>query len=256
MNTLVDHPRAPSLFRLALSEAGYEFLRHWRTPAMVIPTLAFPLVFYVLFAIVLPGQWRQYDKVEYLLATYGVFGIIGPALFTFGLGLATERENGWLEMRRVVPLPISIYFASRIVMSLLFAFLVVALLSLAGVVLGGARFDPGTWLLLLAVLLLGTLPFCALGLWIGAVARSQSAVAIVNLVYLPMAVLSGLWMPLFAFPKLMQELAVIWPAWHLSQMALGVVGQLEGVRYLLHAGVLVVMSVLFLSLAGRAMQRA
>ena len=137
-----------------------------------------------------------------------------------------------------------------------FGLAVVCLLSAAAIGLGGVRIAPEVWFKLVAVLLLGTAPFCALGLRIGTLVKGQAAVAIVNLVYLPMSVLSGLWMPLFAFPKFLQEMAVIWPAWHLSQMALGVVGQLEGVRYLLHAGVLVVMSVLFLALAARAMQRA
>ncbi len=59
-----------------------------------MPTLAFPLVFYVMFALVLPGQWGGYQKATYLLATYGVFGVIGPSLFGFGVGLAIERAAG------------------------------------------------------------------------------------------------------------------------------------------------------------------
>jgi ABC-2 type transport system permease protein len=71
----------------------------------------------------------------------------------------------------------------------------------------------------------------------------------VNLVYLPMSILSGLWIPLMVFPPIMQKLAVIWPAWHLAQMALGVIGQLHDVRYAAHAAVLLAMTTLFLSLA-------
>ena len=83
--------RAPSQLRIYLLEAGFEVLRMLRTPMFAIPSLAFPLVFYVLFALVLPGQWREYDKAIFMLATYGTFGVIGPALFGFGVGLAMER---------------------------------------------------------------------------------------------------------------------------------------------------------------------
>jgi len=79
MNTLAH--AAPSLWRIQALEAWFEFLRVLRTPAFAIPSLAFPVVFYVLFAILLPGQWGDYQKSAYLLATYGAFGVIGPALF-------------------------------------------------------------------------------------------------------------------------------------------------------------------------------
>lgn len=253
MNTLAH--AAPSLLRIHVLEAWFEFLRVLRTPAFAIPSLAFPVVFYVLFAILLPGQWGDYQKSAYLLATYGAFGVIGPALFGFGVGLAIERENGWLELKRVSPMPTFAYFLAKIFMSLVFGLAVLCLLSIAAIGFGGVRVDPLVWLKLVAVLLLGTAPFCALGLLIGTLVKGQAAVAIVNLVYLPMSVLSGLWMPLFAFPVLIQKLAVVWPAWHLAQMALGVIGQLQDVDFALHGAVLAGMTVALLALAAFRMRR-
>lgn len=46
MNAIVA--QSPSLVGIYLREAGYEFLRQLRTPAVAVPTLAFPLVFYIL----------------------------------------------------------------------------------------------------------------------------------------------------------------------------------------------------------------
>lgn len=249
MNSHAQTLTGPGLTGLYLREAGWEFLRQLRTPMVAVPTLAFPLVFYVLFGLVLPGKWGAYDKSAYLLATYGVFGVIGPALFGFGVGLAIERQSGWLELKRVSPMPIGAYFFSKIAMSLIFGLLVVVLLSIAAIGFGGVRIDPLVWLKLTGVLLIGTLPFCAIGLYIGSLVAGQAAVAVVNLIYLPMAVLSGLWMPLFAFPGVLQKLAVIWPAYHLAQLALGTIGQVEGVRLGLHAAVLLLTTLIFLSLA-------
>ena len=48
---------------------------------------------------------------------------------------------------------------------------------------------------------LGVLPFCAIGLFVGSLVSGQAAPAIVNLIYLPMAFLSGLWVPLQFLPK-------------------------------------------------------
>ncbi|MCG6118720.1 MAG: ABC transporter permease [Aquimonas sp.] len=240
---------ATQTLRLYLLEAWYELLRMARTPAFVIPTLAFPVVFYLLFAVLIPGQWGGFQKATYLFSTYGVFGVIGPALFGFGVGMAMERETGLLELKRVSPMPIAAYFAAKIAMSLIAALCVVLLLSAAAIGLGDVRMAFVDWALLLGALLLGALPFCALGLWIGSLVKGQAAVGIVNLVYLPMSVLSGLWMPLFVFPELVQKLAVVWPAWHLAQLALGISGQLEGVNAPLHSAVLIGFTVFFLALA-------
>jgi ABC-2 type transport system permease protein len=239
----------PSALRIHALEAWYEFLKTLRTPAFALPTLAFPVVFYLVFAVVVPGSWGNLQKAAYLFATYGAFGVIGPALFGFGVGLAMERQQGWLELKRVSPMPVSAYFVAKIAMSLAFALAVVLLLTAAAVGLGGVEIGIGQWLRLVGVLMLGTLPFCALGLLIGTLVKGQAAVAVVNLVYLPMALLSGLWLPLFVFPAVVQKLAMLWPAYHLGQMALGVVGQVADVRYGLHAGVLLAMTVLFLSAA-------
>lgn len=257
MNAKIDIQPMPTerVARIYLLEAWFELLKLLRTPMFAVPTLLFPLSFYVFFGLVLPGQWSGLEKSTYLLATYGVFGVIGPALFGFGVGLAMERENGLLELKRVSPMPTGAYFAAKIAMSLVFAASVVVLLTLAAVGFGDVRIAPTQWLLLLAVLLLGTLPFCAMGLWIGTLVKGQAAVAIVNLVYLPMSMLSGLWVPLMVFPELLQKLAVVWPAWHLGQMALGVVGQVHGVAYGWHAGVLLATTTLFLALATARLQR-
>lgn len=241
--------------RVYVWESYYELLKTWRQPEFVLPSLAFPVVFYAMFAIMLGGNWGGYQRATYLLATYSVFGVIGPALFGFGVGLAMDRQQGLLRLKRVSPMPISAYFVAKIAMSLVFGAVIFGLLSTVGVLFGDVSMKPGVWMGLLAVLLIGVLPFCALGLWIGSMANGQAAVAIVNLVYLPMAVLSGLWMPLFVFPQFLQDIAVIWPAWHLAQMALGVVGQIDGVPMLMHALVLVVMTALFLVLAALNMRR-
>lgn len=253
MNT-TTHPALaalgrPSALRIHLLESWFEFLKTLRTPAFALPTLLFPVVFYLVFAVVVPGSWGNLQKATYLFATYGAFGVIGPALFGFGVGLAMERQQGWLELKRVSPMPVSAYFVAKIAMSMAFALAVVLLLTAAAVGFGGVEIGVGQWLRLVGVLMLGTLPFCALGLLIGTLVKGQAAVAVVNLVYLPMALLSGLWLPLFVFPAVVQKIAMVWPAYHLGQMALGVVGQVGDVRYGLHAGVLLAMTVLFLSAA-------
>ena len=223
MNAIATSRSSPSMFAIYAREAGYEFLRTLRMPSFAVPTLAFPAVFYLLFAVVLAGK-DSAERSIYMLATYGVFGVIGPALFGFGVGMANEREMGWMTLKRAAPMPMGAYFAGKIAMSLLFGLLVMLVLSALAVFAGGVRMPVTTWLELLVTLMVGTLPFCALGLMIGSAVRAQAAVAFVNLVYMPMSVLSGLWMPITVFPQVLQKFAVVLPPYHLAKLALSIVG--------------------------------
>lgn len=256
MNTLPPAlAAAPSALRLHGLEAWYEFLRVLRTPAFALPTLCFPVAFYLVFGVLVPGDWGSVHKASYLMATYGAFGVMGPALFGFGVGLALDRKQGLLELKRVSPMPVSAYFLAKIAMCLAFALVVVALLAAAGTAFGGVSLPASAWARLLAVLMLGTLPFCAIGLFIGTLAKGEAAVAIVNLVYLPMSLLGGLWLPLRVFPEAVQSLAVAWPSWHLGQLALDAVGQARDVPVAGHALALVATAALFLVLAARRLRQ-
>ena len=129
----------------------------------------------------------------YVLATYGVFGVLGPALFGFGAGLANERDTGVLLLKQTTPMPAGAYLFAKVMAALIFGAVVVMALFLMAAHAAGVALYRWQWFALAGVLLAGVIPFCALGLAIGAWARGRSAIAVVNLVFLPMAMLSGLW---------------------------------------------------------------
>ena len=92
----IAQPSVASL-RCYYLEAKYECLRLLRTPSFVLPSLLFPPIFYLMFGVLLSGGRNGGDAARYLLASYGVFGIMGPALFGFGVAVALERERGFLD---------------------------------------------------------------------------------------------------------------------------------------------------------------
>lgn len=240
--------QATALLRLQAIETGHALLQVWRLPAFSVPTLIFPLMFYVLFGLLLPSKTGNAAPAHYLLATYGAFAVIGPALFGFGVGLALDEERGWLRLKRVSPMPMAVHFIARVLTSMVFALAVVLALSALAALAGGVRLEPWQWALLWATLTLGALPFCAMGLLVGSLVPARGAVAVVNLVYLPMSVLSGLWFPITLFPEAMQRFALVLPAFHLGDLALTIVG-LRDADVPLAVAVLVGSGALFLVLA-------
>ena len=201
-----------------LMEARYEFPRLLRAPSFAVPTLMFPPLFFLLFGLLL--NHGNAGAAHYLFATYSVFGVMAPSLFGFGVAVAIEREKGWLALKRVAPMPPGAYLLAKLVMAMLCAAIIYLMLAAMAYALGGVRLAPGQWLALGAVSVGGALPMCALGLIIGSRANASAAPAFVNLIYLPMSFLSGLWMPLSMLPHFLQQIAPLWPAWHLGQLAL------------------------------------
>ena len=237
-----------------LLEAKYEFLRVLRTPAFAVPTLLFPPMFYLLFGLIL--NRGSANAAHYLFATYSVFGVMGPGLFGFGVGVAIERERGWLALKRVAPMPAGAYLAAKMAMSALFALIIYLVLATMAFSLGGVRLDVTQWLLLGLIAVFGVLPFCALGLLIGSRVNASAAPAIVNFIYLPMAFLSGLWMPLSLLPGFFSQLAPLWPAYHLAQLALGAIGQSQNGAAANHVLAVGGFTVLCFSIARRWLARS
>lgn len=221
-------PRPPrrSLGRIYALEAKYETLKLLRIPAFAIPGVAFPWLFYCLFGIAFGGgrPAGATTVATYLLATYGAFGVIGIALFSFGVGVATERGQGWMLLKRATPMPPSAYFVAKMAMCMGFATVIVLGLFALGAGFGGVVLPTATWVGLFAVLVTGTLPFCALGLALGYLCGPNSAPGVINLLYLPISFASGLWFPVTMLPGWIQAMAPFLPPYHLGQIALATLG--------------------------------
>jgi ABC-2 type transport system permease protein len=144
------------------------------------------------------------------------------------VSVAVERGQGWLLVKRASPMPQGAYFAAKLLTTMLFAAVVVMLICALASEFGGVRLAPAAWLELTAALVFGSIPFAALGLAIGCVAGPNSAPAIVNLVYLPLSFLSGLWIPIEGLPPAIAHIAPFLPTYHLGQLALGTIGPGHG----------------------------
>jgi ABC-2 type transport system permease protein len=248
MNAIARDAVAYSPLRAYLLEARYEFLRLLRTPSFALPTLLFPALFYLLFGVLLNRSGSS-DAARYLLATYGVFGVMGAGLFGFGVTVALERKLGFLAYKRALPMPPGAYLFAKMTMAMAFSAMISLLLAGLAATAGGVSLAPGQWALLFAVHVVGVLPFCAIGLYIGTLVSGEGAVAVVNLLYLPMAFLSGLWLPLKMLPAWIANLAPLWPSYHHAQIALQAIDMGGGGRLAMHLAALLATTVLFSLLA-------
>jgi len=238
-------------------EARYEFLKQVRMPAYAIPSITFPVMFYLLFGVMFGGGRPAAGTTvaTYLLATYAAFGVIGAALFGFGVGVAIERGQGWMTLKRATPMPPFAYFFAKVVMAMTFGAIIILLLVGVGTALGGVRLPVSQLLALTVTLIAGAIPFCALGLAIGYFAGPNSSVAIVNLIFMPMAFASGLWIPVEMLPPVVRSISPFLPPYHLAQLALGTIGSGVGAPAWTHVVTLAGFTSLGLGFAGMGYRR-
>ena len=233
-------------------EARSELLRYLRNPGFLLPIVLFPNVFYLMFGVLL--NRGSGEAARYMLACYSSFGVMAPGLFGFGVSLALERDSGLLVLKRALPMPPGAYLLGKMLMAMCVAAVVGGLLLVLAWAAAGAPVTLAQGLRLLLVDVLGVLPFCALGLWVGTLMKGQGAPGLLNILYLPMAFLSGLWFPLQMMPAFLQQQAVLWPSYHLNALSLSAAGFDTGARWP-HVLVLAGFTLAFLWLAARRLRR-
>jgi ABC-2 type transport system permease protein len=238
-------------------ETKYEFLKYLRVRMYTASVLSFPIMFYVLFGLLL----NSHDAIggmrfpTYLIATYGTFGIMGASLFGTAAGLASDRGLGWLEVKRASPMPPFAYFWAKVITSMIFSAVIVLALFGLGVAFGGVRMPFLTFAKLFGSLVAGSLPFSAMGLALGYFTGPNSAPPTINLIYLPMSFCSGLWVPFMFLPKFIRHIALVLPPYHLSKLALGAVGAGGHDSSLTHWEVLIAFTMICLGVARIGFQR-
>ena len=149
----------------ALSYTRFELLRAFRNRRFFFFSLGFPLVLYLLIA----GPNGGEDDLGgsgiparlYFMVGLAAFGTMNGVVAA-GARIAAERSVGWTRQLRITPLRPSAYIATKLVTAYAFALLTLAVLYAAGIALG-VHMPLREWIEMTALLLLGLLPFAALG---------------------------------------------------------------------------------------------
>lgn len=226
--------RAPAL-PVYLKETKYEFLKLLRTRSFSLSVVAFPVMFYVLFGVMNKHVYDGNVSVaKVMLGGYACFGVIGAALFGIGVGLASERVMGWLELKRASPLPVMAYLFAKCMTAVAFGLVIVAILIVIGVEFAAVSLSPLEALKMFGVAALGSVSFASMGLLLGLLVPANAAPGVVNLIYLPMSFLSGLWIPVRFLPHMLQKIAPFFPTYHFAQLMLSVFGYRDGISLAAH----------------------
>lgn len=220
MTPLISHPTLTPRQHAASPyavEIRLELMRLLRSPAFALPMFVLPVALYLLFAFAVAGDMtaRDPDAARFMFAGFSLMAVTMAAVFATCPSIALERELGLLTLKRAQPAPPGAWLAAKLVAGLATGAIAYLPILVVTAFSGQAALSAGQFAAMSAVVVAGAIPFCALGLMVGALASGSAAPAYAHLLYLPGLYLSGVFFPL---PPSMHFQTAFWPQFHLNQL--------------------------------------
>jgi ABC-2 type transport system permease protein len=207
--------------RLFLHELRTQQLLFWRNREAAIFTFLLPIIFFLIFGSIYGDSTITKEHIRgapFLEAGMIGYGVASTAFAGLAITMVIRRESGVLKRIRATPLPPPTYLIA-VLASTFLVFLIQA-----GLIIGIGRvlFDvhvPTRIISLVVALMLGAACFAALGLGLTGIVRSaEGSSAIVNIVYLPMAIISGTFFTPKDFPSFLRAIADVLPLTYFTKL--------------------------------------
>jgi ABC-2 type transport system permease protein len=196
----------------------YELLRTFRNRRFLIFSLGFPLVIYYLIAApnrnVSDLSGSGLSAPLYLMVGLAAFGTMS-AMLSSGARIAGERAAGWNRQLRITPLTTRNYFRAKVLTGYVMALASLLLLYVAGATLG-VSMSPSLWVKMTALILVGLVPFAALGILLGHSLTVDSIGPVMGGLTALLSIFGGAWFPISS-TGMMHDIAVLLPSYWLVQ---------------------------------------
>ena len=202
----------------------YEIVRTFRNRRFFVFSIGFPLVLY--FVIAGPNRNEQdflgsgISAPLYYMIGLTAFGTMNTVLST-GTRIAGERAAGWNRQLRLTPLSTRAYFRTKVLVAYLLALITIAILYISGISLG-VHLTAGEWVRMTGLVLVGLVPFVALGVLMGHLLTTDSIGPAMGGTTALLALLGGVWFPISS--GTMHDIAESLPSYWLVQASHVAVG--------------------------------
>jgi len=203
------------------SYLSLELRRSLRDRRYLLLVVGWPVAAYLLFSTVFgsaaDGSQGLSASVEIMVAM-AAFGAMGGVLMASGPRLAIDRQVGWLRQLRLTPLSPARILGVRVVSAMSLSLPAICLTFLTAALVKDVTLPLWEWPVLALLIAAGCLPFAAMGIVVGSIADGDGAQGLTMVLYLVLAALGGLWMPVQILPAPMQTIAKTLPSYHLAQL--------------------------------------
>ncbi|GAA4719492.1 ABC-2 type transport system permease protein [Promicromonospora umidemergens] len=187
---------------LALSwlHLKYQFLETVRVPISVIGNVLFPSLSMFFFVVPQTEVAGNPEWATTAVAGLGLFAVCSASLFTYGLGVAEDRQLPFYPFLRSLPAGPGPQMVARVLNGGIFSLFGLLPLILIGWLFTAATVTIGQLLAGIGTILAVSVPFVLLGMAIGYALSAKAALPVVQVILFPLAFAGGLFLPPQMFP--------------------------------------------------------
>jgi ABC-2 type transport system permease protein len=220
--SLSGQARLPSTIRLGISRSGLEIKSFFRRKDRVAFTFALPVVLQIIFGTIFSGKvpGTNVPYREYFTCGIIAVGIVTTTFTNLGISIVLERDDGTLKRLAGTPMPKTAYFIGKAISGLVVSVLETAILLVIGVAFLGLSVphSPARWFTFAWVFALSVAAFSLLGVAVSGLASSaQSAPIVFQFPYLVLSFISGVYFVYGSLPRVIQDVAAVFPLKWLCQ---------------------------------------
>ena len=206
---------------LTWQQVRYQNRLFWRTPVAAFFTIAFPLMFLLLFSVLFGTEEFEitgrgmFSVAQFYAPALAVFAAASATYTNIGVGTAIARDEGVLKRFRGTPLPPWTYMAGRIGSGVWIAFIATVVMMTVGVVAFNVDLELSKMPAALVTFVVGAACFAALGLALAAASPTgDSAPAVANATILPLAFVSDVFIAMDNPPDWLTAVGNFFPLKH------------------------------------------
>jgi len=204
-----------------------------RNSRFLIFTLIMPAALFVIYVGLWGGLGAAYPDgtpvAPSLMVSMSGYGAMGAAMST-GMGIAIEREYGWMRQLRLTPMTGLSYLLVKATLSMLVALPTILVVSLLGLTVGGVELSAPQWIGVTAGMWLAVSPFAAIGVVMGQLSTADSTQAMGGAAMMILGLAGGMWIPSQIVPEWAADLMRLTPSYWLREVGQSVVNRALDLR--------------------------
>jgi ABC-2 type transport system permease protein len=196
-------------------------------------TLIMPAALFVIYV----GLWGEFGAAypdgtpvaPSLMVSMSGYGAMGAAMST-GMGIAIERDYGWMRQLRLTPMSGLSYLLAKATLAMMVALPAILVVSLLGLTVGRVHLGAGQWLAVTLGLWLAVTPFAAIGVLMGQLSTADSTQALSGAAMMILGLAGGMWIPSQIVPGWAVDVMRVTPSFWLREVGQSAVNRAIDLR--------------------------